>query len=355
MNHSEAWWRTFNTKPVADRQIDQLIGLAQGILADGIVTQAESEMLQAWLRVNGATDNPYVARLLDQVERVLEDGVLDEDEGRELHDALMSWTGGGGLDGEESTTASLPLDPSPRTVRITGNIFVFTGTGVFGTRRMMQDATLRAGGTVERNVTRRTNFVVLGTYVTQAWAHESFGRKIEKAMDYRDQKGIGLHIVHEEDWMQALEPSPPPSPRALRPNSKDCPVKVPHQGPASRTLRDLPREARQIAPAAPNQAEDVERPVGAHREEPLALTVAEAPVEAVAATLESLRTQVERFSCGQSKRCVPLGRRIAVVVDDADSHLHRHISGVDQAKHAALYDVASRVEERDLVQVPPSS
>ena len=137
---------------MADRQIDQLIGLAQGILADGIVTQAESEILQAWLRTNQATDNPYVARLLDQVERVLADGVLDEDEGRELHDALMSWTGGGGLDGEESTSASLPLNPSPRTVRVEGNIFVFTGTGVFGTRRMMQDTTIRAGGTVERNV-----------------------------------------------------------------------------------------------------------------------------------------------------------------------------------------------------------
>ena len=43
-------------------------------------------------------------------------------------------------------TASLPLDPDPRTVRIAGNVFVFTGTGVFGTRRMMQDATVKAGG-----------------------------------------------------------------------------------------------------------------------------------------------------------------------------------------------------------------
>ena len=205
MQHGDTWWRTGNTKPMADRQIDQLIGLAQGILADGIVSQPEAEMLQSWLRLNHRTDNPYVSQLLDQVEQVLADGVLDEDEGRELHDALMSWTGGGGTDGEESTTASLPLDPDPRTVRIAGNIFVFTGTGVFGTRRMMQDATTRAGGTVERNITMRTNFVVLGTYVTPAWVHESFGRKIEKAMEYRDRKGTGVQIVHEEDWAQGLE------------------------------------------------------------------------------------------------------------------------------------------------------
>ena len=69
---------------------------------------------------------------------------------------------------------------------------------------MMQDATVQAGGRVERNITMQTNFVVLGTYVTPAWAHQSFGRKIEKAMDYRDRKGTRLQIVHEQDWAKAL-------------------------------------------------------------------------------------------------------------------------------------------------------
>ena len=205
MTHGDAWWRTFNTKPIADRQIDQLIGLAQGIVADGIVDQSEAEMLQAWLRANQRTENRYVGRLLDQVERVLKDGVLDEDEGRELRDALMSWTGGGGLEGEEYTTASLPLDPEPRTVRVAGSVFVFTGTGVYGTRKAMREATVGAGGAVQGGVTLRTNYVVLGTYVTPAWVHQSFGRKIEKAMEYRDEKGTGLCIVHEDDWMAALD------------------------------------------------------------------------------------------------------------------------------------------------------
>ena len=70
---------------------------------------------------------------------------------------------------------------------------------------MMQDATIRVGGMVERNITMQTNFVVLGTYVTPAWVHQSFGRKIEKAMEYRDRKGTGIRIVHEEDWAQALQ------------------------------------------------------------------------------------------------------------------------------------------------------
>ena len=90
-------------------------------------------------------------------------------------------------------------------MRITDTIFVFTGTGVLGTRKMMQDATIRAGGTVERSITMQVNFVVLGTHVTPAWVHQSFGRKIEKAMEFRDQKATGIRIVQEEDWAQALE------------------------------------------------------------------------------------------------------------------------------------------------------
>ncbi len=205
MKHNEAWWRTMNTRPMADRQIDQLIGLAQGIVADGIVSQDEAEVLQNWLRANQRTNNSYVGRLLDHVDEVLSDGVLDEAESHELHDALISWTGGEAADGVVATSASLPLNPEPRTVFVPQNIFVFTGTCVFGTRKALQEATIQAGGVVERNITKQTNFVVLGTYVTPAWAHQSYGRKIEKAMQYRDEKRTGLQIVHEEDWMEALK------------------------------------------------------------------------------------------------------------------------------------------------------
>jgi hypothetical protein len=40
---------------------------------------------------------------------------------------------------------------------------------------------------------------VLGTYVTSSWAHETFGRKIEKAIEYRD-NGLPLIIITEEHW-----------------------------------------------------------------------------------------------------------------------------------------------------------
>ena len=167
------------------------------------MNQAEAETLQNWLRANQTTDNPYVSRLLDQVERVLKDGVLDDDEGRELHDALMNWTGGGGADGEESTTGSL------RSTRHRERYGLRTHLRFHGNRRIRNpeddagrdNPRRRHGGAKHHDAdelrgARNVRYASL--------AHQSFGEKDEKAMEYRDRKGTGVQIVHEEDWVQAL-------------------------------------------------------------------------------------------------------------------------------------------------------
>ena len=35
----------------------------------------------------------------------------------------------------------------------------------------------------------RLDYLVIGKYVSKAWKHESYGAKIEKAMNYRDRFG----------------------------------------------------------------------------------------------------------------------------------------------------------------------
>lgn len=202
----ETFWR-FNdnrTYVVDDRNMEQLIGLANGILADGIVNQAEAETLRDWMRLNAMRDNPLTARLLDLVEAALADGVLDDEESAALHDALMDLTGEPAEEGEMEKAATLPLDPAPREVGVEGNSFAFTGTAAAGTRKAMYEATEAKGGTVHKTVTSKTNYLVLGTYVTPSWIHSSFGRKIEQAIMWRDVRQSGLRIVHEEDWARAV-------------------------------------------------------------------------------------------------------------------------------------------------------
>ena len=84
----------FNRKSIDDRQIDTLIGLSKGLLADGQVNQVEAEFLMSWLvQSRQASDNPIILNLLDKVDSMLEDGVLDAEESMELFGILQKITG----------------------------------------------------------------------------------------------------------------------------------------------------------------------------------------------------------------------------------------------------------------------
>lgn len=190
----------FNRKAIDERKIDTLIGLSKGILADGSVDQSEAEFLHGWLIQNQqTTDNPVILNLLDRVSAMLEDGVLDREEAQELLAALQQISGEPSEFGELAKTGSLPLDRPAPPIVFEGSTFLFTGTCAFGTRKECHAATEKLGGVNTKGVTKTLDYLVLGTYVTDSWAHETFGRKIEKAMEYRD-AGVPLAIVSEEHW-----------------------------------------------------------------------------------------------------------------------------------------------------------
>jgi len=190
----------FNRKSIDDRQMDTLIGLSKGLVADRQINQAEAEFLQNWLIQNRqATENPVISNLLGKISVMLDDGVLDAEESAELLETLYQISGKPSEFGELARAATLPInDPAPQ-IAFEGSTFVFTGTCAFGTRKDCQKAVEHLGGHNIANVTKKLNYLVLGSYVTDSWAHETFGRKIEKAMDYRD-SGVPLAIITEEHW-----------------------------------------------------------------------------------------------------------------------------------------------------------
>lgn len=193
----------FNRKSIQDRQIDTLIGLSKGIAANGAVDQAEAQFLLNWLiQSRQATENPVILNLLAKIDDMLEDGVLGQDESKELLSTLQRISGPPSVIAELAKTTTLPLDNPPPPIEFESRVFLFTGTCAFGTRKQCRDAVKRLGGTIAGGVTKKLDYLVIGTYVTDSWAHENYGRKIEKAMAYRDQ-GVGLAIVSESDWAQA--------------------------------------------------------------------------------------------------------------------------------------------------------
>lgn len=195
--------RLFNRARIDDRQVNELIGLAHGIVADGVVTQTEAEFVQKWLVANTAvSDNPVVGTLLTRVNEMLADRCLGTDESHELLETLRNFSAGDFQLGEILKATRLPIDNPQPELEFEGSRFCFTGTFAFGSRRHCEEAVVARGGEVG-SLVQLTRYLVIGVYATESWAHSSFGRKIERAVDWREH-GLPISIVSEEHWVAAL-------------------------------------------------------------------------------------------------------------------------------------------------------
>ena len=193
----------FRHPEVAERQIDTLIGLCKGVVADGVVNQDEAEFLRDWLAANEVTvsSNPVTYALLKRVNGMLRDDHLDAEESGELLATLRTFAGERPGQGEFMPSTDLPLDSPPPPIVFEAHSFMCTGTFAFGTREQCKQEITGRGGAYAKSVRRDLDYLVLGSYVTPSWIHESFGRKIEKAMEWRDVRGMSLAIVSEEQWL----------------------------------------------------------------------------------------------------------------------------------------------------------
>jgi len=199
----EQFYLSVGKDRITDRQVDELVGLARGVAADGALNQAEVEFLQKWLAVNASiSGQPLIRRLYERINGILADGVADEDERRELLETLNSFSSRDFELGEVLKSSTLPLcDPAPYLL-FAGRRYCFTGTFSYGGRRDCEEAVIERGG-MTGSLTQKTNVLVVGGYATESWKHSAFGTKIIKAVDMRE-VGIPISIVSEAHWVRHL-------------------------------------------------------------------------------------------------------------------------------------------------------
>lgn len=201
--------RFFHEDRMDRRSADALVGLAAGIVADGVVSQSEAMFLRNWLEANLVhLDDPVVNLLYRRLNLMLADGVLDEEEAGELLGMLHSFAGLSlekPLPTEHTFTApnDLPLcDPAPDLI-CAGRSFVFTGVMAFGPRKECQQIVLDLGGEIAKGVSKKVHYLVVGSVGNEQWRHSSYGLKIMKAVELRE-AGVPIAIVGEDHWQRVL-------------------------------------------------------------------------------------------------------------------------------------------------------
>jgi NAD-dependent DNA ligase len=195
----------WNSQRRVDAGIDELIGLVRGILADGEVSEAETIALAAWtLKHDEITNDWPVNVLARRLNRIFADGRVDDTEREDLQALLVEILG----ENENplvTPSATLPLSKPAPDVIFDQNIFVFTGKFAFGPRRICEAEVLERGGKVASSVTLQTSYLVIGSVGSRDWIHSSWGRKIEKAVEYRQL--CPLAIISEQQWARYFLPA----------------------------------------------------------------------------------------------------------------------------------------------------
>lgn len=198
---------------------DALLTLCRGLLADRYLSADEVLSLGRWLRGHADVLSEWPGNVIGRrVERVLAEGVITEAERAELQTLLERATGTRPEVPLGGTCATrLPVDEPQPVVTFVGKHFCLTGKFVLGPREHCKRQVLERDGVIEEKPTSLTDFLVIGTFATEQWAHQNYGRKIELGIRLRE-RGHGLSIISEEHWVKFLSDSPPEEPSQASPS-----------------------------------------------------------------------------------------------------------------------------------------
>lgn len=186
----------------AAKGIDHLAGLAAGILIDGQVTAQEAAVFVDWVaQVEAESPGWPISAISQRLAGWIVDGVVPEERLGEMKDLLGELCGRRDeilLGGFRSTQLDFDhIEPSELDPSAT---YCLTGRFATGTRAEIGAKIESLGGQLSGTVVTTVDYLIVGEFSSRDWAFCGYGRKIEKAVGFRE-KGYGIKIVSEREWL----------------------------------------------------------------------------------------------------------------------------------------------------------
>lgn len=196
--------RVYNAPRIADRCVDELVGVCKALAIDGKISEEELGYLQRWLNEHQHAIDVWPANILvARINEILEDSIPSEEELRDLFELIAEIVGQHHDNTPTNLSIALPLTKPAPPVFFTNQGFCVTGRFVMGPRTNIEYGIRERGGVIHSNVTTETNYLIIGTIGSRDWLHSTHGRKIEKAVSYAE-RGHPIAIISEEHWADHL-------------------------------------------------------------------------------------------------------------------------------------------------------
>lgn len=188
-----------------NRAIEHLTGIVTGIVSDGHLHDNEVLFLRTWLteQQEAATVFPgsVIAR---KVSDVLADGVITPQERDYLLETLHALASNNfSLTGSASPEVTqLPINDAV-TINLPDSIVCLTGEFLYGTRAACERLILTTGAMCTDSVSKKVDILAVGHKVSPNWAHTSYGRKIQRAIELQED-GHPIEIISEQRLIEAI-------------------------------------------------------------------------------------------------------------------------------------------------------
>jgi BRCA1-like protein len=198
--------RSIEYYSLVSTDMQRLQPILSAIASDGTVAEAEIEQLSMWLAEREHLRKCWPYEEMDSLlTTTMQDQSIDPKEQKLLLEFCSSFTTSDQAFETPHVTARMLSDifaVSP-VISFDDYSFCFTGESKRARREEMKTLAQDRGAKVVESVSPDLDYLVVGVGGNPCWAYSSYGRKIEKAMEFRRQ-GSKVLIVHESDFFDAL-------------------------------------------------------------------------------------------------------------------------------------------------------
>lgn len=204
----------------ATAAIRRLHGVLQGIALDNQIHENEVVGLKNWLEVHDHVKEYWpFCDLCHLVSEILDDGIIDQSEKEMLLDYCLNFSEilsenpiiHDSIYGKSYMSTYAPvLKPFAALCDRDANIifddrtFCFTGLARIGSRKDLHEIVSRRRGIPKNSVSLGLDYLVIGAQSSPCWAYSTYGRKIEKVLNNRE-NGSKTIILHEDDFIIKAE------------------------------------------------------------------------------------------------------------------------------------------------------
>ena len=181
--------------------VNEFLGLLSGIVSDDVINDKELGYILGWISVHEDVLDNAIVKEVSKKSFDIPEHPTQQLKKKPTYSLLSKNTGIQFI--ETGSTTTHPFDHiADKVERMNHEHARICFTGIFntGSRKEVEAIATNLGAITRKDPSKSIDYVIIGSQVSPDWKHTSFGRKIQKAIELKED-GHHLIILTEKQWL----------------------------------------------------------------------------------------------------------------------------------------------------------